>query len=115
MLTPPNGCIQVALSINRATHCFDTSHSRSGTAESGVSGVLLADSKHKRQRCKGLTVTTGRAVLSIGEMSPLHQLPLSGHATLCYPPTKARTPGHADQAANTARRGPHRRTTWAYE
>jgi hypothetical protein len=36
MLTPPNCCIQVALSINRATCCFDTSHSRSGTAESGV-------------------------------------------------------------------------------
>src|ERR1019366_10176537 len=28
MLTPPNYCIQVALSINRATCCFDTSHSR---------------------------------------------------------------------------------------
>jgi hypothetical protein len=36
MLTPPNYCIHVALSINRATYCFDTSHSRSGTAESGV-------------------------------------------------------------------------------
>jgi hypothetical protein len=36
MLTPPNCCIPVALSINRATYCFDTSHSRSDTAESGV-------------------------------------------------------------------------------
>jgi hypothetical protein len=29
MLTPPNCCIQVALSINRATCCFDRSESRS--------------------------------------------------------------------------------------
>jgi hypothetical protein len=28
MLTPPHCCIQVALGINRATCCFDTSHSR---------------------------------------------------------------------------------------
>jgi len=28
MLTPPNCCIQVALSINHATYCFDTAHSR---------------------------------------------------------------------------------------
>jgi hypothetical protein len=36
MLTPPNCCIQVALSINRATCCFDTSHSRYAARESGV-------------------------------------------------------------------------------
>jgi hypothetical protein len=41
MLTPPHCCIQVALSINRATSCFDTSHSRSGTAESGVSSCIF--------------------------------------------------------------------------
>jgi hypothetical protein len=36
MLTPPNCCIQVALSINRATYCFDTLHSRIRHPESGV-------------------------------------------------------------------------------
>jgi hypothetical protein len=41
MLTPLNCCIQVALSINRATYCFDTAHSRFGTAESGVSSSTL--------------------------------------------------------------------------
>ena len=41
MLTPPNCCIQVALNINRATYCFDTSHSRSGAAESGVSSCTF--------------------------------------------------------------------------
>jgi hypothetical protein len=49
MLTPPNCCIQVALSINRATCCFYTSHSRSDTAESGFRRVPLADGKHKLQ------------------------------------------------------------------
>jgi hypothetical protein len=34
MLTRPNCCIQVALSINRATCCFDTSHSRVSGAPS---------------------------------------------------------------------------------
>jgi hypothetical protein len=28
MLTPPNCCIQVALSINRTTYCFDKSYRR---------------------------------------------------------------------------------------
>jgi hypothetical protein len=64
MLTPPNCCIQVALSVNPATCCFDTSHSR----YPGFRRVLLADSKHKWATFNGLTVTTGRAVLSIGEI-----------------------------------------------
>jgi hypothetical protein len=34
--------------------------------------VLSADSKHKRQSGKGLAVTSGRAVLSIGEVFPFH-------------------------------------------
>jgi hypothetical protein len=72
MLTPPNCCIQVALSINRATYCFDTSHSRSGTQSLAFRRVLSADSKHKRQPCKGLAVTSGRAVLSSGEISQFH-------------------------------------------
>src|ERR1700737_820910 len=37
------------LSLTRATYCFDTSQSRSGTTESGSRRVLLAESKHKRQ------------------------------------------------------------------
>jgi hypothetical protein len=36
MLTPPNCCIQVALSINRATCCFDTHIADIRHAESGV-------------------------------------------------------------------------------
>jgi hypothetical protein len=71
MLTPPNCCIQVALSINRATYCFDTSHSRSGTAESGVSSCTFGGQQAKTATRKGLTVTTNPAVLSIGEESPL--------------------------------------------
>jgi hypothetical protein len=59
MLTPPNCCIQVALSINRATHCFDTSHSRSGTAESGVSSCTFGGQQAQNGNLsKGLTVTT---------------------------------------------------------
>jgi hypothetical protein len=50
MLTPPNYCIQVALSINRATCCFDTSTSRYPARRGwGFRRVLLADSKHKWQ------------------------------------------------------------------
>jgi hypothetical protein len=49
MLTPRNGCIYVALCINRVTCCFDTSHRGPGTAESGFGRVPLAETKHKRR------------------------------------------------------------------
>jgi len=46
----PNCCIQVALSINRATYCSDTSRSRYPAPQSlEFRRVLSADSKHKRQ------------------------------------------------------------------
>jgi hypothetical protein len=49
MLTPPNRCNLVALCSNRATCCFDTSQSRSGTAESGFRRVPSAESRHNRR------------------------------------------------------------------
>jgi hypothetical protein len=53
MLTLPNCCIQVALSINRAT-CFDTSHGRYPARQAwGFCRVLLADSKHKGGNLSG--------------------------------------------------------------
>jgi len=39
----------VALSINRATCCFDTSHSRYLARRAWGSVVYLGDNKHKRQ------------------------------------------------------------------
>ena len=60
MLTPPKGCIQVAFTINRATCCFNTSHSRCRAPNLGFRRVLLADSKRKLQPLR-LAVTTGTA------------------------------------------------------
>ena len=61
MLTPPNCCIPVALSINRATHCFDTSHSRYPDAESGVPSCTFGGQQAQMATCKGMTVTPGAA------------------------------------------------------
>jgi len=69
----------MALGINRATYCFYTSHSRSGTAESGFSVVYFWREQAqtatfiKRMLHKGMTVTTGRAVLPLGEKPRFHQ------------------------------------------
>src|ERR1700687_1293562 len=49
MLTPPKCCIQVALSINRATCCFDTSTSRYRHAESGVSSCTFGGKQAQTQ------------------------------------------------------------------
>ena len=58
MLTPPNCCIQVALSINRATCCFDTSHSRYRRAESGVPSCTFGGKQAQTATSQGMTVTT---------------------------------------------------------
>jgi hypothetical protein len=68
MLTPPNYCIQVALSINRATCCFDTSQSRSATAESRFRRASLAENEHKRQADHGNRSST---VSIPGRLTPI--------------------------------------------
>jgi hypothetical protein len=65
MLTQPNCCIQVALSINRATCCFDTSHSRLSGAPR-VPSCTFGGQRAQTATFKGMIGTTGRAVLSIG-------------------------------------------------
>jgi hypothetical protein len=86
MLTPPNCCIQVALGINRATCCFDTSHSDIRHAESGVPSCTFGGQQAQTATFKGMTVTTGRAVLSIGDR---------GRDNHCWlPPARTRTCAH---------------------
>ena len=50
MLTPPNCCIQVTFSINRATRCFETVIKDIHNAGSRFRCVLLADSQHQREK-----------------------------------------------------------------
>lgn len=54
----------MALCINCASCCFDTSDSRSGTAESELRRVPLAESKPKRQP---LTTPVGGPVAQVVE------------------------------------------------
>jgi hypothetical protein len=59
MLTPSHCCIQVALSINRATCSLDTSHSRYPARQAWGSAVYFwGIASTKGESCKGLTVTT---------------------------------------------------------
>jgi hypothetical protein len=50
MLTPSNCCIQVTVSVNRATHCFETVIADIHSAGSRFRCVLFADSKHQREK-----------------------------------------------------------------
>ena len=50
MLTPHNRCIQVTVSINRTTHCFETVIADIHRAGSRFRCVLLAGSKHQREK-----------------------------------------------------------------
>jgi hypothetical protein len=54
----------VALCINCASCCFDTSDSSAGTTESGIRRVPLAESKPKRQP---LTTPVGGPVAQVVE------------------------------------------------
>jgi hypothetical protein len=76
MLTPLHCCIQVALSINRATCSFDTSHSRYPVRRAWGSAVYfwgIASTKGNFVRDR--KSQRGRVVLSIGEISRLHKQP----------------------------------------
>ncbi len=66
MLTPSNCCIQVALSINRATYCFDTSNIRYRRAEPKVPSCTFGGQVAQTAAFQGLRVTTDRAVLTPG-------------------------------------------------
>jgi hypothetical protein len=71
MLTPPNCCIQVTISINLATRCFETVIADIHSAGSGFRCVLLADSKHQRQkRTRIIAILRQRALKKMG--SGLH-------------------------------------------
>jgi hypothetical protein len=48
MLTPPKRCIQVAVSINRASCCFDVSTARCPTLREGFRRVVLLRNEHNR-------------------------------------------------------------------
>jgi len=59
MLTPPNYCIQVALSINRATCCFDTSTSRYPARRGWGSVVYFWRTASTNGTFKGMTRHNG--------------------------------------------------------
>jgi len=67
MLTPPHYRIQVAVSINPATRCFQTVIADIHSAGSGFDCVLFADSKHQREkRARIFAISAERALKKYG-------------------------------------------------
>jgi hypothetical protein len=65
MLTPPNCCIQVTFSINRATRCFETVIKDIHSAGSRFRCVLLADSQHQREK-RAISIPRQSALKKMG-------------------------------------------------
>jgi hypothetical protein len=76
MLTPPNCCIQMTVSINRATRCFETVIADIHSAGSGFRCVLLADSKHQRKK-RAIPIPRQSALKKMGLGSMDKGLPLN--------------------------------------
>ena len=87
MLTPPNWCISVALCINRATCCIDTSKSYPVPQSPGFCGVLLAQIENKAPSPDGDVAPVPRPVrkasrsssLVMGPFAPVSRRPEMAH------------------------------------
>jgi hypothetical protein len=74
MLTPPHCCIQVALSINRATCSFDTSHSRYPARRAWGSAVYFwGIASTNGNLGNGLTVTTAARFCQLAKYRAIAQ------------------------------------------